>query len=150
MPLSQARGRDRAAEHPARHPYEDDDLLIVDKPAGMVVHPGHGNWDGTLVNALTYHLRTLPMFREGDLRAGLVHRIDKDTSGLLVVAKNERAHARLAKQFFDHTIVRRYYAPRVGQSRRRRGDDRGQYRPFAEGQVADVRLRGRRAGASTP
>ena len=87
-----------------------DDLLIVDKPAGMVVHPGHGNWDGTLVNALTYHLRTLPMFREGDLRAGLVHRIDKDTSGLLVVAKNERAHARLAKQFFDHTIVRRYYA----------------------------------------
>ena len=62
-------------------PYEDDDLLIVDKPAGMVVHPGHGNWDGTLVNALTYHLRTLPMFREGDLRAGLVHRIDKDTSG---------------------------------------------------------------------
>ena len=76
----------------------------------MVVHPGHGNWDGTLVNALTYHLRTLPMFREGDLRAGLVHRIDKDTSGLLVVAKNERAHARLAKQFFDHTIVRRYYA----------------------------------------
>lgn len=91
-------------------PYEDDDLLIVDKPAGMVVHPGHGNWDGTLVNALTYHLRTLPMFREGDLRAGLVHRIDKDTSGLLVVAKNERAHARLAKQFFDHTIVRRYYA----------------------------------------
>ncbi len=91
-------------------PYEDDDLLIVDKPAGMVVHPGHGNWDGTLVNALTYHLRTLPMFQEGDLRAGLVHRIDKDTSGLLVVAKNERAHARLAKQFFDHTIVRRYYA----------------------------------------
>ena len=88
----------------------DGDLLIVDKPAGMVVHPGHGNWDGTLVNALTYHLRTLPMFREGDQRAGLVHRIDKDTSGLLVVAKNERAHARLAKQFFDHTITRRYYA----------------------------------------
>ena len=94
---------------PLEIPYEDDDLLIVNKPAGMVVHPGVGNWDGTLVNALTYHLRTLPMFREGDLRAGLVHRIDKDTSGLLVVAKNERAHARLAKQFFDHTIVRRYY-----------------------------------------
>ena len=87
-----------------------DDLLIVDKPAGMVVHPGHGNWDGTLVNALAYHLRTLPMFSEGDLRAGLVHRIDKDTSGILVVAKNERSHARLAKQFFDHTITRRYYA----------------------------------------
>lgn len=90
--------------------YEDDDLLIVNKAAGMVVHPGHGNYQGTLVNALTYHLRTLPMFREGDMRAGLVHRIDKDTSGLLVIAKNELAHARLAKQFFDHTIHRRYVA----------------------------------------
>ena len=78
--------------------YEDDDIIIVDKAAGMVVHPGCGNYSGTLVNALTYHLRDLPMFQEGDMRAGLVHRIDKDTSGLLVVAKNERAHARLAKQ----------------------------------------------------
>jgi 23S rRNA pseudouridine1911/1915/1917 synthase len=95
---------------PLSIPYEDDDLLLVDKPAGLVVHPGHGNWDGTLVNALAYHLRTLPMFQEGDMRAGLVHRIDKDTSGLLVVAKNERAHAKLAKQFFEHTIIRRYYA----------------------------------------
>lgn len=90
--------------------YEDDDLLIVDKAAGMVVHPGHGNYSGTLVNALTFHLQALPMFREGDMRAGLVHRIDKNTSGLLVVAKNEQAHARLAKQFFDHTISRRYVA----------------------------------------
>ncbi len=90
--------------------YEDDDLLVVDKPAGMVVHPGHGNWDGTLVNALAWHLRELPAFGEGDQRAGLVHRIDKDTSGLLVVTKNERANARLAKQFFDHTIYRRYVA----------------------------------------
>lgn len=90
--------------------YEDDDVLVVDKPAGMVVHPGHGNWSGTLVNALTYHLRDLPMFREGDMRAGLVHRIDKNTSGILVVAKNERANAVLAKQFFDHTTERRYVA----------------------------------------
>ena len=90
--------------------YEDDDLLIVNKPAGMVVHPGCGNYSGTLVNALAYHLRHLEMFREGDMRAGLVHRIDKDTSGLLVVAKNELAHVRLAKQFFDHTIHRRYVA----------------------------------------
>lgn len=90
--------------------YEDDDVILVNKRAGMVVHPGHGNYDGTLVNALTYHLRELPMFQEGDMRAGLVHRIDKNTSGLLVVAKNERAHARLAKQFFDHTISRRYVA----------------------------------------
>ncbi|MEG1621974.1 MAG: RluA family pseudouridine synthase [Alistipes sp.] len=95
---------------PLTIPYEDDDLLIVDKPAGMVVHPGHGNYEGTLVNALTYHLRTLPLFQESDMRAGLVHRIDKNTSGLLVVAKNEHAHARLAKQFFDHTITRRYIA----------------------------------------
>lgn len=95
---------------PLEIPYEDDDLLIVDKPAGMVVHPGHGNWEHTLVNALMFHLSSLPLFCEGDLRAGLVHRIDKDTSGLLVVAKNERSHARLAKQFFDHTITRRYTA----------------------------------------
>lgn len=90
--------------------YEDDDVILVDKRAGMVVHPGHGNYNGTLVNALTWHLRNLPLFQEGDMRAGLVHRIDKDTSGLLVVAKNERAHARLARQFFDHTITRRYVA----------------------------------------
>ena len=90
--------------------YEDEDLIIVNKAAGMVVHPGCGNYSGTLVNALTYHLKDLPLFQEGDMRAGLVHRIDKDTSGLLVVAKNERTHARLAKQFFDHTIHRRYVA----------------------------------------
>ena len=95
---------------PLNIPYEDDDLIIVNKDAGMVVNPGHGNYSGTLVNALTYHLRELPMFQEGDMRAGLVHRIDKNTSGLLVVAKNERAHTRLAKQFFDHTISRRYVA----------------------------------------
>ena len=74
--------------------YEDDDLIIVNKAAGMVVHPGCGNYSGTLVYALTYHLKDLPLFQEGDMRAGVVHRIDKDTSGLLVVAKNERSHAR--------------------------------------------------------
>ena len=90
--------------------YEDDDLIVLNKPAGLVVHPGHGNYSGTLVNALTWHLKDLPLFQEGDMRAGLVHRIDKNTSGLLVVAKNERAHARLARQFFDHTVSRRYVA----------------------------------------
>ncbi len=95
---------------PLRIPYEDDDLLIVDKEAGMVVHPGHGNYSGTLVNALTWHLRDEPLFQEGDMRAGLVHRIDKNTSGLLVVAKNEKSHARLARQFFEHTIDRVYVA----------------------------------------
>ena len=68
--------------------YEDDELIIVNKPAGMVVHPGHGNYTGTLVNALTYHLKDLPLFQSGDMRAGLVHRIDKNTSGILVIAKN--------------------------------------------------------------
>ena len=90
--------------------YEDDDIIVVNKHAGMVVHPGVGNHSGTLVHALSYHLRDLEMFSEGNARAGLVHRIDKDTSGLLVVAKNEKAHAALAKQFFDHTIYRRYVA----------------------------------------
>ena len=73
--------------------YEDDDIIVVNKHAGMVVHPGVGNHSGTLVHALSYHLRDLEMFSEGNARAGLVHRIDKDTSGLLVVAKNERAQA---------------------------------------------------------
>ncbi|MCD8186782.1 MAG: RluA family pseudouridine synthase [Rikenellaceae bacterium] len=90
--------------------YEDDDLLIVNKEAGMVVHPGFGNYTGTLGNALTWHLKDLPLFQEGDLRAGLVHRIDKNTSGLLVIAKNEKSHAKLARQFFDHTIQRIYVA----------------------------------------
>ena len=91
-------------------PYEDDDLLIVNKPAGMVVHPGHGNYSGTLVNALTYHLKDLPLFQQGDIRAGLVHRIDKDTSGLLVAAKTPDAKTKLGVQFFNKTTRRRYRA----------------------------------------
>lgn len=90
--------------------YEDSNLLIVNKEAGMVVHPGFGNYTGTLVNALTYHLQNLPMFQEGDMRAGLVHRIDKNTSGLLVIAKDDYTHVGLAKQFFDHTTQRTYHA----------------------------------------
>lgn len=90
--------------------YEDDSLIIVNKQPGMVVHPGCGNYTGTLVNALTFYLKDIPLFQKGDMRAGLVHRIDKDTSGLLVVAKTDEAHTHLAKQFFDHTIHRRYVA----------------------------------------
>lgn len=90
--------------------YEDDNLLVVNKEAGMVVHPGFGNYEGTLVNALTFHLQSLPLFQENNMRAGLVHRIDKNTSGLIVVAKDEYTHAALAKQFFDHTIERTYNA----------------------------------------
>ncbi len=90
--------------------YEDDVLLIVNKPAGMVVHPAHGNWSGTLVNALAYHFNQLPELPGNSGRPGLVHRIDKDTSGILVIAKSERAMTNLAKQFFDHSIRRTYLA----------------------------------------
>lgn len=89
--------------------YEDDALLIVNKPPGLVVHPGYNNFTGTLVNGLLYHFEHLPN-KNGDDRPGLVHRIDKDTSGLLVIAKTEFALAHLAKQFYDRTNDRRYYA----------------------------------------
>ncbi|WOK06027.1 RluA family pseudouridine synthase [Imperialibacter roseus] len=90
--------------------YEDEHLLVVNKPAGMVVHPAFNNWSGTLVNALTYHFQQLPEMKGNEGRPGLVHRIDKDTSGLLVIAKTELAMNSLAKQFFDHSIERTYYA----------------------------------------
>lgn len=90
--------------------YEDDDLLIVNKDAGMVVHPGYNNYTGTLVNALVYHFSQLPTLPGNEGRPGLVHRIDKDTSGLLLISKNERAMTWLARQFFEHTINRKYLA----------------------------------------
>ena len=91
--------------------YEDDDLLIVNKPAGMVVHPGFGHFSGTLINALAHHLGLSQDADAADERMGiLVHRIDKDTSGLLVVAKNDESQLYLAKQFFEHTIKRTYWA----------------------------------------
>ncbi len=91
--------------------YEDDDFLIVNKPAGMVVHPGHGHFDGTLINALAYHLGISQGPDAEDDRMGiLVHRIDMDTSGLLVVAKNDEAQLNLAQQFFVHSIERKYVA----------------------------------------
>lgn len=90
--------------------YEDDHLLIVNKPAGMVVHPGHNNVSGTLVNALAWHLKDHTFTKENNIRPGLVHRIDKNTSGLLVIAKDEKSMTHLARQFFNHTIRRRYLA----------------------------------------
>ena len=90
--------------------YEDEELLIVNKPAGVVVHPAFGNWEGTLVNGLAYHLQNLPTGRNGEIRPGLVHRIDKDTSGLLVIGKTELSMTHLSLQFFHHTIRRRYLA----------------------------------------
>lgn len=90
--------------------FEDDYLLVINKPAGMVVHPAYQNWQGTLINALAYHFKNLPEMPGNEGRPGLVHRIDKDTSGLLVIAKTEIALTGLAKQFFDHTIERTYWA----------------------------------------
>ena len=90
--------------------FEDDDIIVVNKEAGMVVHPGHGNYTGTLVNALMYHMKDLPLFQKGEMRPGLVHRIDKNTSGILVIAKTEFALNHLAKQFYDRTTKRKYVA----------------------------------------
>jgi 23S rRNA pseudouridine1911/1915/1917 synthase len=90
--------------------YEDDDVLVVNKEPGMVVHPAYGNYTGTLVNALMWHFRDLPLFNTGEARPGLVHRIDKNTSGILVIAKNEYALNRLSKQFYDRTTDRKYQA----------------------------------------
>ena len=90
--------------------YEDDDVLVVNKEPGMVVHPAYGNYTGTLVNALMWHFRDLPLFNTGESRPGLVHRLDKNTSGILVIAKNEYALNRLSKQFYDRTTDRRYNA----------------------------------------
>ena len=90
--------------------YEDKDILIVNKPAGMVVHPGAGNFKNTLVNALIYKYKNNLSDINGTVRPGIVHRIDKETSGLLVVAKNNKSHANLGKQFSDHTIQRTYQA----------------------------------------
>lgn len=99
-----------AEEIPLDIVYEDDHLLVVNKPAGMVVHPAYQNWSGTLVNALTWHFQHLPEMPGNEGRPGLVHRIDKDTSGLMVIAKSEIALTHLARQFFDHTIERTYWA----------------------------------------
>ncbi|MDO4545139.1 MAG: RluA family pseudouridine synthase [Bacillota bacterium] len=90
--------------------YEDEDLLVVDKPAGMVVHPAPGNDSGTLVNALMHHCGENLSSINGVIRPGIVHRIDKDTSGLLMVAKNDKAHASLSQQLAEHSITRRYKA----------------------------------------
>lgn len=101
--------------------YEDPHLLVVNKPAGMVVHPAYQNWSGTLVNALTYHFQNLPEMKGNEGRPGLVHRIDKDTSGLLVIAKTEQAMTGLARQFFDHSIERTYNALVWGEPEEEKG-----------------------------
>lgn len=94
--------------------YEDDDLLVVNKPKGMVVHPAHGNYNGTLVNALLYHCGKSLSGINGIIRPGIVHRIDKNTSGLLIVAKNDKAHLHLAQQIKEHSFTREYEAVATG------------------------------------
>ena len=90
--------------------YEDDEVLVINKQAGLVVHPGYGNYSGTLVNAIEYHFEQLPPSKDYAGRPGLVHRLDKNTTGIMVVAKTENALTHLAKQFFDRTSKRYYYA----------------------------------------
>ncbi len=94
--------------------YEDDDLLVINKPAGLVVHPGAGNWSGTLVNALLYHCGDNLSGIGGELRPGIVHRLDKDTSGLMMVAKNDHAHKYLSAQLADRSLSRKYLAIVLG------------------------------------
>lgn len=119
-----AEGHARGEDIPLEILYEDLDLLVVNKPAGMVVHPAPGARSGTLVNALLHHLGTNLSGIGGEKRPGIVHRIDKDTSGLLVVAKNDAAHHGLARQFAAHSVERRYLAlvhgkPDAGDARLR-------------------------------
>lgn len=97
-------------EIPINIVYEDEHLLVINKPPNMVVHPGFNNWTGTLVNALAFYFDNLPTSHNGDDKPGIVHRIDKDTSGLMLVAKTELAMRKLAKQFHDHSCERTYYA----------------------------------------
>lgn len=114
MELPQVRPARAAAENiPLRILYQDSDLAVVYKPSGMVVHPAPGNYHGTLVNALLYHIRDLSGIG-GEMRPGIVHRIDKDTSGLLLVAKNDRSHVSLAEQIKAHSLKRAYIAVLAG------------------------------------
>lgn len=113
---------DAVAENiPLEIVYEDDDLLVVNKPKGMVVHPAHGNYSGTLVNALLYHCGDSLSGINGVIRPGIVHRIDKNTSGLLIVAKNDAAHVSLSEQIRAHSFTREYEAIAIGSFKEKDG-----------------------------
>ncbi|HKX64887.1 MAG TPA: RluA family pseudouridine synthase [Rhizomicrobium sp.] len=127
--------------------YEDKDLIVINKPAGLVVHPAAGNPDGTLVNALIAHCGEKNLAIGGEARPGIVHRLDKDTSGLLVAAKTERAMASLAKQFANHTIERAYNAVVWGSPRDAAGLIESQIgrSPFDRKRMTVLRAGGKRA-----
>ncbi|WP_458862355.1 RluA family pseudouridine synthase [Acidaminobacterium chupaoyuni] len=111
----------KAEEIPLDIVYEDDDVIVINKPKGMVVHPAAGNYEGTLVNALLAHCGSSLSGIGGELRPGIVHRIDKDTSGLLIVAKNDEAHRKLSAQLADHTLHREYECIVLGALRLEEG-----------------------------
>jgi 23S rRNA pseudouridine1911/1915/1917 synthase len=124
--------------------FEDEDIILVNKQPGLVVHPGFGNFDGTLLNAIAWHMKDNPDFDANDARIGLVHRIDKDTSGLILIAKTEYAKAHLGKQFFEKTTQRRYQALVWGNIKENEGTiigslardprDRMQFTVFPDGE----------------
>ncbi len=119
--------------------YEDDTLLVLNKPSEMVVHPGYGNWDGTLVNGLIYHFQNLPEAEGNEGRPGLVHRLDKNTTGIMVVAKTEQALTHLSKQFFNRTSDRRYQALVWGDVKEDEGKIEGNiWRSHKNRKVMDV------------
>lgn len=110
-----------AEDIPVEIVYEDNDLLIINKPQDMVVHPAPGNYKGTLVNALLYHCKEGLSGINGEIRPGIVHRIDKDTSGLLMIAKNDKTHLALSEKLKDHDITRRYHAIVYGKFKEQEG-----------------------------
>lgn len=142
-----AEARPRGQDIPLDVVYEDKDLIVIEKPAGLVVHPAAGNPDGTLVNALIAHCGASLMGIGGEARPGIVHRLDKDTSGLLVAAKTERAMTSLAKQFANHTIERAYNAVVWGAPRAPEGVIEGQIgrSPFDRKRMAVLRGGGKMA-----
>ena len=139
--------RPRGQDIPLEVVYEDGDLIVIEKPAGLVVHPAAGNPDGTLVNALIAHCGDSLIGIGGEARPGIVHRLDKDTSGLLVAAKTERAMASLAKQFANHAIERAYHAVVWGAPRAAEGIIEGQIgrSPFDRKRMAVLRGGGKLA-----
>ncbi len=139
--------RPRGQDIPLAVVYEDKDLIVIDKPAGLVVHPAAGNLDGTLVNALIAHCGDQLIGIGGEARPGIVHRLDKDTSGLLIAAKTERAMTSLGKQFANHTIERAYHAIVWGAPREAQGMIEGQIgrSPFDRKRMAVLRGGGKLA-----